>query len=186
MSHPNQSMGVTFFNNKGVVKYLLVIVLLFFVELSVSGIIAGFNSEPRYELPEILTAKRVVNPENYLPMDTLISVGTTVLSTNVDKKTDFTLDHIEIYDKKGMVVLLFKNNPYVVQIEGETGRVLKLSKKTMALPHAVHSAEWFDKLLGTKGVFSMIYTTLMGMIVLSFSLFGIWALLFTNHKKKEE
>lgn len=183
MSNSNQSMGVTFFNNKGVVKYLLVILLLFFVELSISGIIAGFNAEPRYQMPEVVTAKRIVNPENYLPMDTLISVGVTVLSTNAKKGTDLSVDHIEIFQKQGVVLLLFKNNSWVVQLEGATGRVLELSKKKLAKPHAVHSAKWFDQLLGTRGVFSTIYTTFMGLIVLSFSLFGIWALLFSHSKK---
>ncbi len=183
MSQSNQSMGITFFNNKGLTKYLLAILLLFFVELSVSGIIAGFYAEPRYEKPEVVMSKRVVNPENYLPIDTLISVGITVLSSNVDKEVDLSVDHIEIYQKNGVVMLLFKNNPWVVQLEGATGRVLDISKQKMALPHAVHSAKWFDKLLGTRGVFSTIYTTFMGLIVLSFSLFGIWALLFSHSKK---
>ncbi len=184
MSRSNQSMGITFFHNKGLTKYLLVILLLFFVEMSVSGIIAGFNAEPRYKNPELITAKRIVNPENYLPLNTLISVGISVLGNNIGTDSDLSIDHIEIYQKEGVVMLQFKHNSWVVQLEGATGKVLDISKKKLALPHAVHSAKWFDRLLGTKGVFSTIYTTMMGLIVLSFSLFGIWALLF-SHSKEE-
>lgn len=186
MSQSNQSMGITFFNNRGFTKYLLVILLLFFTELSVSGIIAAFTTEPRYEKPEVVMSKRIVNPENYLPIDTLISVGITVLSSNIDKDVDLSVDHIEIYQKKGVVMLLFKNNPWVVQLEGATGRVLDVSKQKMAPSYAIHSARWFDKLLGTKGVISTIYTTIMGLIVISFSLFGIWALLFSQSKKNKK
>jgi len=185
MSFSNGSMEITRFKSKGILKYLLILVFLFFIELSISVIIAKFSSQPRYNYPEIVTAKRKVTPDNYLPINTLISVGVSVISSNIENNTDLSVDHIEIYEKKGVVLLSFKDTPWVVQLEGATGRVLAVSEQKLTTPLTIYSVSWLDQLLGTKGVFSTIYISLMSLVMLGFSIFGIKTLIFSNSKNKE-
>jgi hypothetical protein len=84
------------------------------------------------------------------------------------------LDRIDIRKDKGMVKFLFSDHFTGLQLDGATGNLLHIETRRSDYLEKVHDGSIIDFYLGTSGVFKLIYTTLMGVALLVFTITGFW------------
>lgn len=67
------------------------------------------------------------NYESWLSLDTLEGIATGMLTYKL-KEADAELSKVIIYKEKGVLVYLFKNSPWQIQLDAASGRVLKIEE----------------------------------------------------------
>ncbi len=74
-----------------------------------------------------------------------------------------------------MVKFVFKNHYWEVQLDGSTGDLLQISKRQSDFIENIHDGSFLDSYFGTsKHQIKVIYTSVMGMALLVFTISGFW------------
>jgi len=84
------------------------------------------------------------------------------------------IDRIDIRKEKGSVKFIFLDSFYEVQLDGATGRVLSIGKRRSDFMENIHDGSIVDDYLGTNGYIKLVYTNVMGISLLIFTITGFW------------
>ena len=76
--------------------------------------------------------------------------------------------------QKGSVKFLFVDSYYEVQLDGATGKVLSVAQRKSDFLENVHDGSILDRYLDTNGYIKLVYTTVMGVSLLLFTITGFW------------
>lgn len=152
-----------------------IILLIFFFIISVSGLLLGWKKNSSGLLLPDTKRGTTTELDKWLPLHQLESHAITFLKDSVSKTLSTQIDRIDVRKNDGVVKFTFENHYYEIQLDGATGEVLHVKKRWSDLLENIHDGSALDKLFGIKGeVFKLIYTSIMGLALLIFTLTGFW------------
>jgi len=148
---------------------------IFFFIIAVTGILLGWKSH----------SNNLIIPQSYkgsssylkdwLPVDSLHKKALLVLKDSISSNLPTELDRIDIRKNKGMVKFIFENHPWEIQLDGATGNVLNIGKRHSDFIEDLHDGTILDTWFNTSSKpFRVIYTSIMGLALLLFTITGFW------------
>jgi hypothetical protein len=81
---------------------------------------------------------------------------------------------MDIRKEKGVIKFVYKNHYWGIQLDGATGKVLNISRRNSDFIENLHDGSILDAYLGTSGVIKLLYSTVMGLALTSFTVTGFW------------
>ena len=145
--------------------------LLFFI-VSCTGFLLGWKKNSN----GLILAKTKIGTskdlKEWLPLDSLHTLALQA-AAKLHPTSKPQLKRIDVRKEKGTVKFIFEN--YCgIQIDGATGNVLFHESRTSDLLENIHDGSIIDYLLGTSGWFKLLYTSIMGIALLLFTVTGFW------------
>lgn len=152
-----------------------VFLFLFFLIISVSGVLLGWKKNSGgYLLPE---TRQGTSSElsAWLPLDSLITNAAQFLHDSISPALAADPERIDIRKDKGVIKLIYSDHFYEVQLDGVSGELLQIKKRRSDFIEKIHDGSILDYYLNTgSNVFKLIYTSLMGISLLLFTVTGFW------------
>jgi uncharacterized iron-regulated membrane protein len=125
--------------------------------------------------------------KNWLPIDSLHAIACNVLHDSVSSELSLELEKIDIRKNQGIVKFVFVDRYLEIQLDGTTGEVLNIQKRISDLIEDIHDGSLLDKYFGTtSGQIKLIYTSAMGLALLTFTITGFWLWYGPKRMKKEK
>lgn len=151
------------------------ILFIFFFFISVSGVLLGWkNHSDGLILPKSYKGTST-NLQHWLPIDSLHKKACEILKDSISQNLSLELDRIDIRKNKGMVKFIFENHYWEVQLDGTTGKLLHIGKRHSDLFENIHDGSILDYYFSTSNSqIKVIYTTVMGLALLLFTITGFW------------
>lgn len=150
------------------------LLFVFFFFISVSGLILGWKKNSNGKLLPKTQQGTTSNLKDWLPVDSLHTIAIGVLHNNVSPGLSSELDRIDIRKEKGSVKFVFVDHYTEIQLDGATGKVLSIGQRRSDFLEKVHDGSILDRHLGTDGVIKLVYTSVMGISLLLFTITGFW------------
>ena len=112
---------------------------------------------------------------DFLPLDSLQSNANFFIADYLKACKVSEIDRIDVRPENGMVKFTFKSNFYEVQLDGATGRLLQIDLRRSDVIEKIHDGSIIDYYLGFEsGVFKLIYTGIMSLALMLFTVTGFW------------
>ena len=148
---------------------------LFFVFVSTTGLLLGWKKHSNgIILPKSYTGTST-NLEDWLSLDSLQTIAFNALHDSVSPNLSLDVERIDVRKHKGMVKFVFIEGYNGIQLDGATGEILHIEKRRSDFIENIHDGSIIDHLLGTKKEwFKLVYTSIMGLALLTFSITGFW------------
>ncbi len=145
--------------------------LLFFI-VSITGLMLGWKKNSNGILLAKTKQGTSEHLKDWLSLDSLHQIAEqAALEKHPTKKHQ--LKRIDVRKNKGTVKFVF-DNFYGIQIDGASGQVLLHENRNSDLIENIHDGSIIDYLLGTNGWFKLLYTSVMGLALLLFTITGFW------------
>lgn len=161
------------------------LLFIFFFVISATGLLLGWKKNTNgLILPKTQKGTSTELVE-WLPVDSLHTIACQTLHTSVSPDLSLELDRIDIRKDKGSVKFNFVDHYYEVQLDGATGNVLSIGQRRSDFFENVHDGSIIDRYLGTSGVIKLIYSTIMGLSLLMFTITGFWLWYGPKRMRKE-
>jgi hypothetical protein len=85
------------------------------------------------------------------------------------------IDRIDVRKDIGIIKISFKNHYCGLQIDATSGKVLKKEWRTSDFIEQLHDASILDVIFNTEtNFFKIVYSTMMGLALMNFTLTGFW------------
>ena len=146
----------------------------FFFIVAITGLLLGWKKNTGGFLLAPTIEGSSTDLKEWLPMDSLHSIACRVLHDSVSTDLSLDLDRIDIRKEKGMVKFVFTDHYWGVQLDGATGKFLQIERRRSDFVENIHDGSILDNYLGTNGIIKLIYTTIMGIALLIFTITGFW------------
>jgi uncharacterized iron-regulated membrane protein len=115
------------------------------------------------------------NMAEWLPLDSLTNLAVTFLNDSVSASLSPEIDRIDVRPDKGVVKFTFANHYKGLQIDGATGKILRVEQRVADLIEHMHDGTILDRIFRTgNGIFKLIYSTLTGLALMVFTITGVW------------
>ncbi|MFD2101178.1 PepSY domain-containing protein [Flagellimonas iocasae] len=161
------------------------LLFIFFFVISATGLLLGWKKNTNgLILPKTQKGTSTELVE-WLPVDSLHTIACQTLHTSVSPDLSLELDRIDIRKDKGSVKFNFVDHYYEVQLDGATGNVLSIGQRRSDFFENVHDGSIIDRYLGTSGVVKLVYSTIMGLSLLMFTITGFWLWYGPKRMRKE-
>ena len=148
---------------------------VFFFIIAATGFLLGIKKHSGgMILPE---AKKGSSTElsDFLPLDSLQNNANRFITNFLKDSKSSEIDRIDVRPEKGMVKFTFKSNFYEVQLDGATGSLLQIDVRRSDVIEKIHDGSIVDYYLGFEsGVFKLIYTIIMSLALMLFTITGFW------------
>ncbi|MDX2285862.1 MAG: PepSY domain-containing protein [Bacteroidia bacterium] len=148
---------------------------VFFFVVSVTGLLLGWK---KHSGDLLLAASRTgvsSDLKDWLPLDSLHAIACAVFRDSVSADASLELDRIDVRKDKGMVKFIFTDGFWGIQLDGTTGAVLHIERRRSDFIEKIHDGSLLDLWAGTRsGQIKLVYTTLMGLALLLFTVTGFW------------
>lgn len=151
------------------------LLFIFFFVVSVTGLLLGWKKNSNGLLLSKSHTGTSTDFKNWLSIDSLHTLASQYIIDSISTPMSLELERIDIRKDKGMVKFVFVENYVGLQLDGSTGKILHVEKRTADLIENIHDGSLVDKILQTgKGQFKLMYTTIMGLALLIFTITGFW------------
>lgn len=115
------------------------------------------------------------NMAEWLPLDSLTNLAVTFLHDSVSASLSPEIDRIDVRPDKGIVKFTFTNHYKGLQVDGATGKILRVEQRVADLIEHMHDGTILDRIFETgNGIFKLIYSTVTGLALLIFTITGVW------------
>ena len=162
-------------NIRKVHRIVGVFLFIAFIVMSISGLLLGIK---KHSGGIILSKSHIgsnLDMSKFLSIDSLNSLANKYLHSKVSAALSADVDRIEIRQDKGMIKFTFKEHYYALQIDATTGELLHVERRYADLIENIHDASILDKVFNTDGEpIKLIYTIVMALSLLIFSITGFW------------
>ena len=162
---------------------------LFFFIIAITGLLLGWKKNSNgWILPE--TTKGIsTNFDNWKTTKELLKISDSILITKVDKSLSTKLDRIDIRKDKGIVKFIYTYDYWEIQLDGQSGNVLRISQRRSDFIEDIHDGSFLDYYFKNDGEYiKLIYTSIMGLSLFLFTVTGFWLWfgpkLIRNKKRK--
>jgi len=147
----------------------------FFFILSISGLFLGWKKHSYGLLMPKTYTGTSNNFKEWLPLDSLNLIADKSLIDFTGESLSLELDRADIRKAKGVVKFVYAHHYWGVQVDGATGTILHIGRRNSDLIENIHDGSILDILLGTNnGQIKVIYSSLMGLSLLTFTVTGFW------------
>lgn len=148
---------------------------IFFFFISVTGLLLGWkNHTGNLILPKSHIGSST-DLKKWLPVDSLNTIASNTLRDSVATDLSNEINRIDIRKNKGMVKFVFEDHYWEIQLDGATGTVLGVEERNSDFIENIHDGSILDNYLDTSNEqFKLLYTTIMGLALLTFTITGFW------------
>ncbi len=148
---------------------------LFFFIVALSGLFLGWKKHSN----GIILAKSYdgtsTDLKDWLPIDVLQRKAIEAARESISPDISPVIDRIDVRPDKGMVKFIFVEGYWGVQLDATTGELLHVERRRSDFIENVHDGSIGDYLVGTTdGQIKLVYTSIMGFALLSFTITGFW------------
>ena len=147
---------------------------VFFFIVAVTGLLLGWKKNSGGYIMSKSYSGTTTDLKEWLPIDSLHTLAINYLHDSVSAELSDELDRIDIRKDKGMVKFLFSQHFTGLQLDGSTGKVLHVETRRSDYLEKVHDGSIVDFYLKGSGFFKLLYTTVMGIALLIFTITGFW------------
>ena len=156
-----------------------------FLIIAITGLLLGWKKNSNGIILPKSFQGTTQSLENWLSLNELQLIAFQTLKDSVDKNIDLNIQRIDARPEKGMIKFVFDNHYFGVQLDGATGKVLAITKRRSDFFENIHDGSILDIIFGTKGeIIKLIYTTIMGISLIIFTITGFWLWYGPKLKKK--
>ncbi|WP_158974124.1 PepSY domain-containing protein [Cellulophaga sp. L1A9] len=147
---------------------------IFFFFISVSGLLLGWKKNSGGLLLAETQKGTSSNLVEWLPLNVLYEKAGKVLRDSVKTDTPIALDRVDVRKDKGVIKFIYEGY-YGLQLDGTTGNLLEFGKRQSDFIENIHDGSVLDNYFNTSGSpIKIIYTTVMGIALLLFTITGFW------------
>lgn len=151
------------------------LLFIFFFFVSVTGLLLGWKKNSGGYLLAKTHNGTSTDFKDWLPLDSLHARATQIFRDSISKDAPSTVDRVDVRKDKGMVKFTFLHHYWGVQLDGATGELLHLERRRADFVEHLHDASFFDAYFGfSSQPIKLIYTTVMGVALLIFTITGFW------------
>lgn len=150
------------------------LLFIFFFVISISGILLGWKKDSNELLLPQSYEGTSTHLKDWLPLDSLHQTAIQVLQDSISPSLSTRIDRIDVRKEKGMVKFIFEEHFYGIQLDGATGKILNVGKRHSDLIENIHDGSVMDKYFGSSGQIKLVYTSIMGIALLLFTITGFW------------
>ncbi|WP_194852473.1 PepSY-associated TM helix domain-containing protein [Nonlabens antarcticus] len=148
---------------------------VFFLFISVTGLLLGWKKHTGNLILPKSQSGLSTDLKEWLTVDSLHTIAVNVLRDSVSPDLSTKIDRIDIRKEKGMVKFVFEDHYWGIQLDGSTGELLHLEERRADLIENIHDGSILDKIFDTSNEpFKVIYTSIMGLSLLMFTVTGFW------------
>ncbi len=146
----------------------------FFFLVAVTGLLLGWKKNSNGVLLAKSHKGSSTLAKDWLSVDSLTKQAVYHL-TQSNPQLSTTIDRIDFRPEKGMVKFLFTDHFTAVQLDAATGKLLHIEQRRADYIEKIHDGSLVDHYLNIpSGTFKLIYTTIMGLALLLFTITGFW------------
>lgn len=148
---------------------------IFFFIIAITGLLLGWKKNS-FGLIQAKTYKGTsTDLKNWLPMDSLYVIASNILHDSISSELSSELERIDVRKDKGVAKFIFLHHYWGIQLDGATGTLLTIERRRSDFIERVHDGTILDVYFGTSGgEMKLIYTTIMGLALLTFTVTGFW------------
>ncbi len=152
-----------------------IILFVFFFIVAITSLLLGWKKNS-YGLILPDTQRGITTDlKKWLPADSLQIIALQALKNHVHENINLDVKRIDIRPDKGVAKFVFDQHYYGVQVDGATGQVLAITTRRSDLIENIHDGSILDAVFKTNSdVFKLLYTTIMGVALLLFTITGFW------------
>jgi hypothetical protein len=151
------------------------LLFFFFMFISITGLLLGWKKNSSGLLLADTAQGTTTELSKWLPIETLSKKALAIYKNSIHTNIAPEIDRIDIRPDKGVLKFKFKNSYFGIQIDGATGKLLKIEKRRSDFVEQVHDGSILDEYLGTtNNQIKLVYTTIMGLALLLFTITGFW------------
>lgn len=156
-------------------RTLGIFLFILFVVVSITGLMLGWKKNTGgLILPESYEGTSV-DLKEWLPIDSLHKNACRILLDSVSPNLSTELERIDMRPDKGMLKFVFIDDYWGIQLDGATGNLLHIERRRSDFIENIHDGSILDYFFKTnKEQIKLVYTSIMGVSLLSFSLTGFW------------
>ncbi|WP_207434007.1 PepSY-associated TM helix domain-containing protein [Sabulibacter ruber] len=159
----------------------------FFFVISVTGLLLGWKKHTGGLILAKTHTGTSTNLKDWLPVDSLTNNAFQAMRDSLGTNTSLTLDRIDMRPDKGTVKFLFVEDYLGVQLDAATGKVLHLESRRADFIENLHDGTILDRWFGVdSGVLKVLYSTIMGVALLIFTITGFWLWYGPKRMKQEK
>ncbi len=149
--------------------------LIFLLIISTTGILLGWK---KHSSGLILAKSHIgtsTDLKKWLSLDSLHTNACKILFDSVSPELSTELHRIDIRKENGMAKFVFKKHFTGIQLDGATGKLLHIEVRRSDFIEEMHDGSILDRYFNTRNQpIKLIYTSLMGLSLLLFSITGFW------------
>ncbi|WP_026837693.1 PepSY domain-containing protein [Gillisia sp. JM1] len=173
--NPRKKQAKLLRNKRKVHRVMGIFLFVFFIFISVSGVLLGWKKHSGGVLLPATTKGTSSNLVEWLPLADLEQKAFKVLHDSVGKTLSLELDRIDVRKEKGIVKFIFAEHLNSIQLDGTTGDLLQIGIRRADFIEQVHDGSILDDYFNTpNGIIKVSYTSIMGVALLLFSVTGFW------------
>lgn len=147
---------------------------LFFVIIAITGILLGWKNVSNGVILPTSQIGTSTNLKDWKPVSELHENAIEILKDSISNTISLEISRIDIRKEKGMVKFIFEEHLWEVQLDGATGNLLQLQKRHSDFFENLHDGTILDKTFGTNKIFKVLYTSIMGLALMLFTVTGFW------------
>jgi uncharacterized iron-regulated membrane protein len=152
-----------------------IILFLFFFIVAITGILLGWKKNSGGFIMAKSYAGTSPELKDWQSIDSLHRKAVQIFRDSISATLPVELDRIDVRQDKGMVKFIFAEGFWGLQLDGATGELLHIEKRRSDFIEKVHDGSILDHYFNTKyGQVKLIYTTIMGIALLIFTITGFW------------
>ncbi len=160
---------------------------LFFFIMALSGILLGLKKNSGGLIQAKSYQGTTTDLNDWLPLEVLHQKALTFLHDSVSSTASLELDRIDVRHDKGMVKFIFAEGFRAIQLDGATGELLHIERRRSDFIEMIHDGSLLDYYLGTRGEpFKVVYSTIMGLALLLFTITGFWLWYAPRRRKRKK
>lgn len=148
---------------------------VFFFIVAATGFLLGIKKHSGGMI--LRETKKGISTEltDFLPLDSLQNNANRFITEYLKESNPSKIDRIDVRPEKGIVKFTFKSNFYEVQLDGATGSLLHIDLRRSDVIEKIHDGSIVDYYFGFEsGVFKLIYTIIMSLALMLFTITGFW------------
>ena len=152
-----------------------IILFFFFFMTAITGLTLGWKKNSGgYILPKSYEGSST-ELRDWIGFDSLHSIACKIAKDSISPTLSMELERIDARPDKGMVKFVFIDGYWGIQLDGATGKLLHIERRRSDFVENIHDGSILDYLFETKNeIFKLIYTTIMGLSLLLFTITGFW------------
>lgn len=152
-----------------------ILLFFFFFFVAITSVLLGWKKHSGdYLMPETRRGTSA-DLNRWMPLQQLDSIALAAFSSSFATEPSPEIDRMDVRKDDGIVKFTFKNNFKEVQLDGATGDVLSTGVRRSDFIESIHDGSVLDEFFGTgSGVLKLLYSTIMGLGLLFFTITGFW------------
>lgn len=156
-------------------RYTGMFLFIFFFIISITGLLLGWKKHSGgLILPKSYTGTST-DLGDWLSIDSLHKNACKILHDSISPNLNLDLERIDIRMEKGMVKFVFIDHFWGIQLDGVTGDLLHIERRNSDIVENLHDGSILDYHFKTsKEQIKLVYTTIMGLALLTFTITGFW------------